>query len=443
MKRLLFMVLVLSIVLTACAPQVVKETVIVEKSVEKVVEKVVTATPEPVENLGSVFVLGPFRGEEEARFMAVIQAFEAANPDIDIVYSGTSEFETLITVRAEAGDPPDVAAIPQPGLMKKFAAEGKITPLWPEVLALVEKNYSPAWKDLGSHDGTPYGVFHRVNAKGWVWYNKPAFKAAGYKVPTTWEELETLTAEMAKTDIAPWSIGIESGAATGWVGTDWLENIMLRTQPVDAYDRWISHELKFDSPEVKAAWAIMDKIWLDPNMVYGGAPSIATTDFKNSAAVLFDSQPKGWLHMQGSFVTNFFPEDVRADLDNQAGVFMLPPIDPALPTALEVGGDQYIMFNDRPEVRKFVEFLATGASADPWAAQGGALFPHKDQDTSLYPTAIERTMAEAILTAEAARFDASDSMASAGNLAFWKGITDYVSGKSIDDAAKEIDAAFP
>jgi alpha-glucoside transport system substrate-binding protein len=248
---------------------------------------------------------------------------------------------------------------------------------------------------------------------------------------------------MAAAGTTPWCIGIESGAATGWVGTDWMENIMLRTQPVDKYDQWISHELMFDSPEVKGAWEIMDSIWSDDSLVYGGAPTIATTDFKIPPTWLFDDPPKCWLHMQGSFVTSFFPEDVQADLDNQVGVFMMPPIDASLPTTLEVGGDQYIVFNDRPEVRKFMEFLATGASANPWVAQGGSLFPHQDQDLALYPTNIERTMAEAILTAEAARFDASDSMASAGNLAFWKGVTEYVGGKAIDDVLKEIDAAFP
>jgi alpha-glucoside transport system substrate-binding protein len=403
-----------------------------------------TTEPQSLEDTGTIFVMGPFRGEEEERFQAVIAAFEEQNPDIDVVYAGSAEFETLINIRVEAGDPPDIAAIPQPGLMNKFAAADQIVPLWPEVLSLLDQNYSPAWKDLGSYEGVPYGLFHRVNAKGWIWYNKPAFEAAGYMVPTTWDELEALTAEMATTGTSPWCIGIESGAATGWVGTDWIENIILRTQPVEIYDKWVSHEVLFDSPEVRNAWEIMDSIWMDPNMVYGGPPTIVSTDFKDAAAWLFADPPNCWLHMQGSFVTNFFPEDVRADLDNQLGVFMMPAIDPNLPTTLEVGGDQYIVFKgyERPEVLRFVEFLATGASADPWLQGGGALFPHNDQNLSLYPTEIERTMAEAILTAEAARFDGSDAMISAGNLAFWKGVTDYVGGKAIDTVLQEIDAGF-
>lgn len=401
------------------------------------------AAMEPGEDTGEIFILGAFRGEEEAAFQAVIDVFEAENPDINVLYSGTAEFETLINVRVEAGDPPDIAAIPQPGLVAKFAQDGAIVPLWDEVLADIDANYSPAWKDLASVDGTPYGVFHRVNAKGWIWYNKPEFEAAGYEVPETWDDLMALTEEMKSSGTAPWCIGIESGAATGWVGTDWLENIMLRTQPVEVYDAWVSHDLLFDSPEVLNAWQIMDSIWMDEGAVYGGAPYIGTTGFKEAANELFADPPNCWLHMQGSFVTGFFSEEVQADLDNQLGVFVMPPIDESLPTTLEVGGDQYVVFtgHEREEVKRFAEFLTTGASADPWIAMGGSLFPHKDQDLGLYPTAIERAMAEAILTAEAARFDGSDAMPSALNTAFWKGVTDYVAGKTIEEVLQEIDAS--
>lgn len=435
--------IVLSFVISACSPAapVVQTQVVVQTAAPAVV----TATPvpaKPAEDTGTVTAFGPFRGEDEARFQAVIQAFEAANPKIHVVYAGSAEFETLINVQVEAGNPPDIAPMAQPGLMKKFAADGKIVPLWPEAVSLIDKNL-PAWKDLASYNGQLYGVFNRVNVKGLVFYNKPAFATAGYKVPTTWAELEQLETDMAKTGTPPWCVTMESGAATGWVGTDWMENIMLRTQPVEAYDKWISHDLKFDSPEVKNAWTIMDKIWGDPKLVYGGKSYIGTAIWQQAGSDLFATpKQKCQMVLQGSFYTAFFPKEIQADMDNQVGVFPLPPIDPKLPVTLEVGGDQWVVFHDRPEVRKFAEFLATGASGKPWASQGGALFAHKDQDLSVYKSALDKTLATALVNLQAARFDASDAMVSAGNVAFWKGVTDYVGGKGIDDVLKDIDAGF-
>ena len=408
-----------------------------------------TATPETVEageDTGKIFILGAFRGSEETAFNEVVKVFEEQNPDIDVIYSGTAEFETLITVRVEAGDPPDIAAFPQPGAVAKLAREGHLVPLWDEALAVYDAQYTPAWKELSAVDGVPYGMFHRVNAKGWVWYNKPLFEAAGYTVPTTWDELMALTDEMKASGTTPWCDGIESGAATGWKGTDWVENLMLRTQPVSVYDDWVSHKLKFSSDEVKNAWQILGELWMDDTVFYGGPQTIALTNFRDPAAWLFDDPPKCWLHMQGSFVTDFFPESVQADLDNQVGVFMLPPIDESLPSTLEVGGDQYVVFKgkDRPEVRKFIEFLGSPDSVKPWAEAGGSLFPHINQDLGWYPTLLEQEMAKAITSATAARFDGSDDMNSAVNLAFWKGITDWVSGnRTLDEALADIDETLP
>lgn len=402
------------------------------------------APPTSATTQKTVTIMGPFRGEEEERFNQALAEFMRENPDIAIKYTGTEEFETLINNLVDTGVPPDIAAIPQPGLMKKFAATGKLAPLPASLIAKIESNYSPAWKDLGSFNGNVYGLYHRVNAKGWVWYNKPAFEQAGYLVPQTWDELQTLTRAMETTGTAPWCIGIESGAATGWVGTDWLENIMLRTQPVEVYDQWVDGKIKFSSEPVRSAWKIMDSIWNNPKQVNGARPAILRTEFKQSAQDLFARTPQCWLHMQGSFVTGFFPEAVQNDLDNQVGVFLLPPIDPALPKALEVGGDQYVVFagHARPEVLKVMEYLTSGKSASSWIQAGGALFPHRDQDISLYKSKLDQTLVRSILEAQAARFDASDLMPPAVNAAFWKAVTDYVGGKSIEQVTAEADASW-
>ncbi|MEW5718751.1 MAG: extracellular solute-binding protein, partial [Chloroflexota bacterium] len=197
-RWIIFSLMLIAVVMTivACAapaPQIVEKTVVVEKPVEKIVEKtvvvketsvpaVVTAAPAPkpaAKDTGTIVALGPFRGDDQVRFLAVIAEFNKANPKTKVIYAGTDQFNTLINVNVEAGNPPDIAPIPQPGLMQKFARDGKIVPLWPEVVKLIDQNYAPAWKDLGSYNGKVYGVFHRVNGKGYVYYNKPAFEKAG------------------------------------------------------------------------------------------------------------------------------------------------------------------------------------------------------------------------------------------------------------------------
>lgn len=393
---------------------------------------------------GSVFILGAFTGAEASAFEDVISVFEEANPGIDVTYSGINDFDTQIEVRVQAGDAPDIAAFPQPGGAARLARGGQLVPLWPEALEQYEQNYAPVWQELASVDGVPYGMFHRVNAKGWIWYNKPMWEEAGYAIPETWDELMQLSEEMQATGTAPWCDGISAGAATGWKGTDWIENIMLRTQPVETYDAWVAGELPFTSPEVTNAFETLETIWMNPDMVYGGPQTIALTEVPQSAAWLFDDPPRCWMHMQGSFVTNFFPTTVQQNLDEQVGVFIMPPIDPEVTPALEIGGDVFVVTagNDRPEVKQFMEFLGTVESTTPWASLGGALFPHQGQDLSVYPTEIERSMAETIIDAEQARFDGSDNMAANLNQAFWKGITDWVSGnRDLEAALQDIDGA--
>ena len=394
----------------------------------------------------TINILGAFGGAEATKFQAVIDVFEAKNPGVKVNYSTSADFNTVLNVRVQSGDYPDIAGIPQPGVVRDLASQGALVPVSAATSALIRKNFAPAWAELGkAADKKLYGVFHRVNVKGLVFYNKAAFSGAGYKVPKTWVELEALTKSMESSKAAPWCIGMESGGATGWVATDWLENIMLRTQTTKIYDQWISGQVKFNSEPVKNAFKIVDSIWGNPKAVYGGRGSIAATSFLDSAKGLFTSPAQCWLHMQGSFATDFLQDAIKKNLDANVGVFVLPMINTKLPTTLEVGGDQWVMFKgkNRPEVQKFMSFLATGASADPWSKLGGGLFPHKDQNLDAYSTKLERSFTEIILSAKSARFDASDAMPSAVNQAFWKGTTDWVTGGgTLESVLNDIDAAY-
>ena len=399
---------------------------------------------EPTESSAKVVsVFGAFVDEEARRFEEAIKPFEERT-GIDVVYEGSSEFETLISVRVEGGNPPDIAGLPQPGLMKNFAAQGKLVPMWPSLEQAIDTNYAPVWKSLGSYEGTPYGVFHRVNAKSFVWYPKKAWDKAGYTVPKTWDEMKTLMDKMVRDGVAPWAVGIESGGATGWAGTDWIEDIMLRTAGPEVYDKWVANEIPFNDPAVKNAFKILEEIWMNPKYVYGGTNTILTTSFGDAPLPLFSNPPKAMMHRQGNFITGFFPDDIQANLEAEVGVFPLPSINPEYGIPVLGGGDQFVVFNDTPEVREFMEFLATWESGELWAKSGGALFPYLNQDLDAYPNAIERSLAEALVNAKVFRFDASDLMpGQVGAGTFWTGIVDWLTGKSLDSVLNDVQRSWP
>lgn len=393
----------------------------------------------------TVRVGGAFVDAEATRFEEAVKAFEDAT-GADVVYNGDKSFEQQLNVQVQAGNPPDVALLPQPGGMKSYASQGKLFPLPAEVLAAIDANYGPGWKDVGTaDDGKVYGVFHRVNLKGLVFYPKAAWEAKSYSAPTTWDELKTLMDRMAADGTPPWCIGVESGAATGWPITDWVELLMLRTVGAEPYDEWVAGDLPFTDPAVKNAYQLMMDIWGNADYVFGGPQYIVQTNFGEAPKLAFDDPPKCWLTNQGNFITTFFPEDVQADLDNQVGVFPLPATDPAIGTPAMVGGDQAVAFADRPEIWAFLEYLATPEAGETWQAAGGALFPYKTQDLALYSSELDRAFATSIVEASFVRFDGGDAMpAAVGSGTFWTESLKLVNGsQDLDTTLANIAASWP
>jgi alpha-glucoside transport system substrate-binding protein len=395
----------------------------------------------------TVTMTGPFTDADAVIFAESVSAFEEAT-GITIAYEGSKEFEATITIRLDGGDAPDIVDFPQPGLLAVSAAKGQaidlsdvINPEW------IEQNYSEAWIELGTMAGPDgdilAGIWARGNGKSFVFYPKAQFDAAGYEVPETWDELMALTEQIASDGDTPWCIGIESGAATGWTMTDWIEDVMLRVAPLEAYDAWVAGELPFDSPEVNLALDYIEEIWFNDDYVYGGRAAIPSIAFGDAPAPMFEEPPQCWLHRQGNFITSFFPEGTEAGVDYD--FFYLPPIDPEFGRPVLGAGDVYAMYNDRPEVRAVMQYFSTGESLKGWVEAGGAISVHNDSSLDWYADPVTRGVAEIILEATAFRFDASDLMpGSVGAGTFWKYMTDYVSG-SIDrtEALQQIDASWP
>ena len=395
-----------------------------------------------------VTMSGPFTDQDAVVFEDSIKGFEEAT-GIDIQYEGSKEFEATINIRLDAGDSPDIADFPQPGLLATAAEKGYvidpttvINPDW------IEQNYSEAWKNLSMMAGPDgeemmAGIWARANGKSFVFYPKAAFDAAGYTVPTTWDEMMALTQQIADDGDTAWCIGIESGAATGWTMTDWIEDVLLRVAPPEDYDAWVAGELPFDSPQVNLALDYIEEIWFNDDYVYGGREAIPTINFGDAPKPMFQDPPACWFNRQGNFVTTFFPEEKVAGVDYD--FFYLPPINEDYGKPVLGAGDIYAMFNDRPEVRAVFQYFSTGESLKVWIESGGAIGVHNDASLDWYADPITRAVAETIRNATTFRFDGSDLMPGAvGAGTFWKYMTDYVSGTiTREEALQQIDASWP
>jgi alpha-glucoside transport system substrate-binding protein len=209
---------------------------------------------------------------------------------------------------------------------------------------------------LGEYNGKHYGVPTNVNLKSMIWYPKKAFDAAGYQVPKTWDDLLALSQQIQDDGSTPWCVGFESGGATGWPATDWMEDIMLRTAGVDTYDKWVTHDIPFNDPSVVKAGQLFGDIMFHDGWVLGGAAQTPSIAFGDAPTPMFDNPPKCWLHRQANFIVAFFPSTAVAGTDYD--FFPFPTIDDPSQSAALIGGELSVVFRNAPEVKDFIEKFA-------------------------------------------------------------------------------------
>jgi alpha-glucoside transport system substrate-binding protein len=396
-------------------------------------------------------IVGAFSGTQQEGFVKDIAAVSAAT-GIPITYTSLSDFDTVIRSRVAGNNAPDIAIFPQPGLMLDLAKDGSVVPLADAGVDVAADSASmvPGLVDtVTGTDGTVYGLPYSMNVKSLVWYPKAAWDAAGYAAPTTNAELMALTEKISAAGTTPWCIGIESGAATGWPATDWLEEYVLREGGPDVYDQWVKHEIPFNDPIVKKAAEDFAAIALANNSgyVYGGQQGLVSTNFGDAANPLFTTPPGCYLHRQGNFITSFWPETVTADIATNAGIFLLPPVEGGYDGQPVLGGGDFMGLFDttNADAATVLEAIAAPDFGANSAATGAWLSPNTTFDSTLYPNAILKAQADLVATADVFRFDGSDQMpGQVGTGTFWKGMVEWLSGqKDIDTVLAEIDASWP
>ncbi|AYM04471.1 ABC transporter substrate-binding protein [Agrobacterium radiobacter] len=394
-------------------------------------------------------IFGPWRGEDEALFQSVLAYFADAT-GVNVRYSSSENYEQQIVIDTQAGSPPNIAILPQPGLLADLAAKGFLVPLGDVTASWVKENYGAgqSWVDLGSYKGKDgnkaYFAFpFKADVKSLVWYVPENFEEAGYKVPESMEDLLKLTDQIVADGGTPWCIGLGSGGATGWPATDWVEELMLRTQPLDVYQKWTTNEVKFTDPAVVEAINEFGKFAKNEKYVSGGVAAVASTDFRDSPKGLFDIPPKCYLHHQASFIPSFFPEGTKVGTD--ADFFYMPTYasKPELGKPVLGAGTLVTITKEAPAAKAFVEFLQTPIAHEVWMAQSSFLTPYKGVNVETYANEQMKRQGEILTTATSFGFDGSDLMpGKIGAGAFWTGMIDFVGGKSADQVASDIQKAW-
>jgi alpha-glucoside transport system substrate-binding protein len=404
-----------------------------------------------------VTVFGVEDSENEAGAMQdALTEFGEAN-GIDITYVGRRDFEQQINAQVLGGNPPDIAAFPQPGKLKQFAQDGDLLEVPDDVVASVSEGWADSYLAFSNVDGTQYGVPFKSDLKSLVWYVPSVWEEKGYEVPETLDDFTALVNQMVENGDTPLCVGIESGPATGWPFTDWVEELVLRQQGIDYYNQWVAHEVPFnDQPIVDTFDAVAgpDGYWKEGN-VFASGGSIAATAFGDNGTPLVEGQCM--MHRQASFYSAFFPEGTEFGTGpGQVNTFYFPSNEgqPVL-----VGGISAGAFRDAPEVWQVMEYLGSAEFADArQAAQAervsggsaseevlsGFLTGNTNADVTGWAE-LEQGFIELLQTADPAAFDASDQMpAEVGSGSFWTEGTSFVNGdEDAQTAADNIEASWP
>ena len=367
-------------------------------------------------------VAAVWTGTEEERFALVLEAFEEQT-GASIQYTSTGDdIAPVLTPRVEGGNPPDVAMLPQPGLLNLFAGQGALQPVSEEVETAIDEHYDTVWKDLGTVEGDLYGVWFKAANKSTIWYDVEAVEAAGVTEPATWEDLVAASQTISDSGVTPWSIA----GADGWTLTDWFENVYLAQAGPDMYDQLTNHEIPWTDPSVEEALTTLAEIWGQDGFVVDGA---LQNDFPTSVTTVFSTGGAAMVY-EGDFVAGVISGETDAVVGEDANFWPFPALGDDGP-AVVGGGDVAVGFTDSEATMALLQWLASPEAAEIWVAEGGFTSPNASVDTSLYPDEISRGIAESLIAAgDAFRFDMSDQMppefGGTPGAGMWQDLTDFL-----------------
>ncbi|GAA3729276.1 ABC transporter substrate-binding protein [Salinactinospora qingdaonensis] len=354
-----------------------------------------------------LLVAAKWTGVEQRNFEQVLDAFEEKT-GATVTYDSTGEDTgAYLGPRIEGGDPPDVAVLPQPGLVAEYVDQGALYPLQGEAAQALEDNYGDYWQRLGGVAGDSYGIMIKAAHKSIVWYRPEAFEQAGVTAPTDWDEMVTTTAAtLSDAGSAPFAMC----GASGWTLTDWFENVYLSQAGPDAYDQLIAHEIPWTDDSVVTALQTLNEIWDAPELMLDGTDGAVNTGFPDCVSRVFGQQEAAMVY-EGDFASANIVES-GAEVGASAQAFPFPAVGDEPPVV--VGGDIAVAMSEQEGTQQLLAYLASPEAGTTWAELGGYLSANSNVPAEAYADEFTRQLAQTILDAgDNVRYDLSDQVPSA------------------------------
>lgn len=390
----------------------------------------------------TVTVAAVWTGAEQKNFLKVAKEFEKRT-GATVTFTPTGDnVSNFLGTRVAGGKPPDVAFLPQVGVLRQFAKSGWLKPLGPSSSRQVKKNFGRRWRELGAYHDRQYGVYFKVTNKSTVWYNTRVLRdQAGVKPPKTWKQFLRISDIVYQSGTPPVSIG----AADGWVLTDWFENIYLSQAGPAMYDKLAAHTIPWTHPSVGKALRTLADLFGKKRLLAGGPKGALHTDFPGSVVDTFADPPKAGMVYEADFVTSNIANDTTATVGQDARFFPFPAVGSGKPPVVS-GGDVAVKMKRSKGAEALLTFLSAPDSAAVWAQNGGYFSPNTALPLRAYPNAVARGIAGELLKAgDDFRFDMSDQAPAAfggtKGAGEWKALQDFLKNpEDVAGAQKQLEA---
>ncbi len=374
-------------------------------------------------------VMYQWTGAEEEKINAIFKPF-VDQCGVKIVAESTRDAGVLDT-RVKS-TPPDVLFWPTTAPLTLYA--DKLVDL--STVGATSANYASYWTDLGTANGKLFALPVKVDIKSIIWYSPARFEALGYTVPTTFDELNTLVEKMVADKNVPWSMGFASDAATGWTGSDFIQDLLLTQQGPQYVLDIISGKVAYNDAGVKTAYETYKKWAADPKYTVGGSDGTLNTPFLDAIYKVFQPSPEAMMVKQSGFaggeIVKQFPTlKYGTDYD----FFAFPGA-----KGMQGGADYMMAFSQSAAAKALVAYLTGADGAKAWAQTGFDLSPNKlalGQYTD--PQLVKKS--EALDKATGFTPDLGDTIPAPFGDTEWKAIIQTVQGGDIQAALDSVAAA--